>query len=122
MDTFFERNNPPVWANDKLETPLPAALQKKLDKFSPEKQAKIRAKFAEMNLSLDADLDYVNIDDQGEILFEYPAPVGEFPIEDGGTEDQQYPVATSFEPSGVPIYHSKPGARYTFYLDFDGHA
>jgi hypothetical protein len=120
MEKGFGGNNvaPPTWANDK---PLPPGLQKKVDKFSPEKQAKILAKFAEVNLNPDVDGDYVDIDDQGDVLFVDPPPPEEYPIDDGGTK--QYPDATSFEESsGVPIYHSKPGARYTLYLDFDGHA
>jgi hypothetical protein len=104
------------------EPPLPPELQKKLETFSPDKQAKILAKFAEINLNPIADGEYVNIDDQGDVMFVDPPPPEGSPNDDGGNSIQQYPDATDFEDSGVPIYHSKPGAKYTLYLDFDGHA
>jgi hypothetical protein len=92
------------------EPPLPPGLQKKLDSFSPEKQAKVLAKFAEINLNPDVDGDYIHIDDQGDVMFIDPPPPEEsFLIDNGGGNSKEYPDATDFEDSGVPIYHSKLG-------------
>jgi hypothetical protein len=72
-------------------------LQEKLDKFSPEKQAKILAKFAETNLNLNVDGEYVNIDDQGDVMFVDPPSPEESHIDEGGSNSiQQHPDATDF--------------------------
>lgn len=38
-----------------------------------------------------------------------------------GGSSNSLPESSGMQKSGVPIYHSRPGAAYTLYIDFDGH-
>lgn len=99
---------------------LPPGLQNRIDSLPPQARAKAIATFEAINFNAAVDADYVEIENNGDVLFVDPPPQGEFPIPDG--ENSEYPEGAPTQASGVPIYHSKPDATFTLYLDFDGHS
>ena len=71
-------------------------------------QAKIAARFQDANINVEADGEYLDWDDEGDILYADPPPpndtdVDEFPID--GDNTKQYPGNAPVQASGVPIYH-----------------
>jgi hypothetical protein len=87
-------------------------LEEQLNQLLDQARSKAIATLTAINAQA-ADQDYIDIDDTGGVLFVDPPPPDEvdedeYPIED--SENGQYPLNVQVQTSGVPIYHSKPGA------------
>eukprot|EP00808_Paulinella_micropora_P026561 g44598.t1 len=97
---------------------LPPGMRELLTALPSTAQAKIMSQLNAVNFQ-SSDAPYIRWDANYQILV-----VDEkFPLTGGAIDANPsgHSAPTGYQRSGVPIYHSRLGATYTLYLDFDGH-